>query len=93
MRNKLIENIKVINSTAFFSWYKLEKAEWLIAVIPMYYLANRRVCASEINKWRKMTRKAIHSWIVARSLCTEAIHVLKNLHSLGIKDMHDIKIV
>ena len=92
MRNKLIENIKVINSTALPPWYKLEMAEWLIAAVPMYYLANGRVHASEINKWRKITKKTIHSWIVARSLCTKAIHVPKNLHGLGIKNMHDIDV-
>jgi hypothetical protein len=65
-------------------------AEWLLAAVPMYYLANRRVHTSMLNKWSKQSRKAVRKWMIANSMCTSAIHLPKGMHGLGVMNVGNI---
>lgn len=90
IQEKLDNNIKLIDSTALPPVYKVQLAEWLIASIPMYYLANGRVRASRLKKWTKKSRQMVRKWLMMGNICNSAIHADREHHGMGIPEFEEI---
>lgn len=90
IQDKLDKNIKLIDNTAIPPVYKIQLAEWLIASIPMYYLANGRVRVRRLKEWTKQSRQAVRRWLHMGNVCNSIIHVEREVHGFGIPEFEEI---